>query len=269
MILGRTAGLNLKSAGPRLQVTVNSWTLLPNKGARKNKFSFTMSALPYGSAAPMAAPVYGGSAVPFQNYGSAYPTTGYPSSYDQSFQPYQSYSAPVFSAPVYPSYSLPDHTPIPVPNPTPAPKEDVVEKRKKTSLEQQLEKVKELEKELEAAVHDLEFQHVKLNQKHSAEYNALFQQQTQVMTAQSQKVINAYNDVPSKYTATAIPPLAPPDSQYPPIGSSIPVNQQTSATAQTSAGGQHPMSKLQNVQNKIIALRKHLDAELEKERARK
>ena len=210
---------------------------------------FSGSAVPYGSAAPYGtaypAPIYGGSAYP-----SAY-QTGYPS-YDAGIQ-----SFPTFNAPAYPSYSVPEATPIPAPKVSTSNHDDIVERRKRTDLEKQLEIVKELELQLESAVHELELEHVKLNQNHSGEYNSLFQQQTAVFTAQSQKVINAINDVPVKYLGND-PSRFETKLEFPPAGSSL-ANSQSTQSTQAKV---HPMQKMQELQSKIIALRKHLDAQV-------
>ena len=196
------------------------------------------SALPYGSAYP--APIYGGSSLP-----SAYPTS-YPS-YGAGFQSY-----PTFSVPAYPSYAGPGATPIPAPAPLRTSQiEDIAETRKRTELEAQLELVKDLEKQLEAEIYEIELEHVKLNQKHSSDYNSLFQKQTSVLTAQTQKVINAFRDVPDRYH------IEEPKPQFPPLGSSMPGEYSTAPKT-------HPMQKLQEIQNSIVRLRQKYDEEIEK-----
>ena len=188
---------------------------------------FSGSALPYGSAYP--APVYGGSALP-----PMYPTS-YPS-YDAGYQSYPTVSAPTFS------YTIPEATPIPTPAVfTTSQKENASERRKRTQLEEQLESVKELEKQLEESVHKLEMEHVKLNQKHSSEYNALFQKQTSALTEQNQKVINLFNEVPEK--------VDPPAPLFVP----------TNSNSQPTSKQDHPMKTFQELKAKVLLLRRKYD----------
>ena len=207
-----------------------------------------MSALPYGSAFPQQQQF--GSAFPmappaYPSYGSAFP------SYDQTFQQFPNYAA----TPAYPTYVAPEPTIVAAPVAAPAKAEE--KKRKQTALEEQLHTVKELEKQLEQAVHDLELEHVKLNQKHSAEFNNLFQEQTQVLITENQKVLNAVNDIPDPIMKklTDLPPL--PDSAFPPAGSSMQPSQQP-----TTGTSNHPMIKLQATQKYIVQLRKGLDKQI-------
>ena len=210
-----------------------------------------MSALPYGSSIPY------GSALPQQAYGSAapfaYPTYGsaygsaYPS-YDQGFQQFPTYSA---------AQALPTYV-ASVPGPAPAKEAD--QKRKQTALEEQLAAVKELEKQLEQAVHELELEHVKLNQKHSTEFTSLFQQQTHVLVIENQKVVNAVNGIPesimTKLNNSSLKDLPLPDSKYPPIGTSQPPGQNP------SSNDQHPMYRMQETQKYITQLRKGLEKQI-------
>jgi hypothetical protein len=198
-----------------------------------------MSALPYGSAHPY------GSAIPQQAYGSAFPTapipyptygSAYPS-YNQGFQQFPTYAA----APTY--YPEPSTAAAPV-----APTKEADQKRKPTTLDKQLAAVKELEKQLEKTVQDLELEHVKLNQRHSAEFNALFQQQTQVLVTENQKVMKIYDDIPQSILPEESALPKKPDMRYPPTG---PSSQLISA--------EHPMIKLKETQNFITSLRKDLD----------
>ena len=106
---------------------------------------------------------------------------------------------------------------------------------------------------MEAAVHELELEHVKMNQKHSSEYNTLFQQQTTVLTVQSQKVINAFNEIPEEYYKGRV---EPPQIEFPPAGSSM-----TNSQCAPNAASKHPMEKMRNLQADIISLRKLLDIE--------
>ena len=150
-----------------------------------------MSAHPfgqYGSAFPVAPQQTFGSAFPmapcpYPTYGFAYP------SYDHGFPQLPTYAAAQ-------TYVAPAPEPLTITAAPVAAAKEAEKKRKQTVLEEQLQTVKELEKQLEQAVHDLELEHVKLNQRHSAEFNSLFQQQTQVLITENQKVMNAINDIP-------------------------------------------------------------------------
>ena len=211
------------------------------------------SALPYGSAYP--APVYGGSALP-----PMYPTS-YPS-YDAGYQSY-----PTVSSPTYPPYVVPEAAPIPTPAVfTTSQREDASERRKRTKLEEQLEIVKELEKQLEATVHKLEMEHVKLNQQHSTEYNALFQQQKAALTDQTQKVINIFSEIPLDGTVTAPQPLFDPASPPNHGGSSAP----NKGSASTPSGKtKHPLEGFQDLQKTIMELRRKYDKKVADAKAKK
>lgn len=195
------------------------------------------SALPYGSAYP--APIYGGSALP-----SAY-TTSYPS-YNAGFQ-----SNPTFSVPAYPSYGVPVTTSTPATAVAPtSQKEEIKEKRKLTALEIQLELVRTLEKQLESDIQEVEMRQEVMDLQHSNETIALFQQQSAVLTAQNQKAFNVFRDIPDLE--------APLESQFPPLGSSIPGGQSIPAPKI------HPMQKLQELQSTIVKLRQQYDQKLQK-----
>jgi hypothetical protein len=87
----------------------------------------------------------------------------------------------------------------------------------------------------------------------STSYNTLFQQQTIVLTVQSQKVINAFNEIPEEYYKGKV---EPPQMEFPPAGSSM-----TNSQSGPNAASKHPMGKMRNLQADIISLRKLLDIE--------
>ncbi len=237
-----------------------------------------MSALPYGSAAPFA-PAYAGSAAPYQPYGggSAVPYQAYGAAqYSQSFQPYQTYSAPMYQPEQSTPMAATQSTSIPDSAPAIAQLSinvDYVEKEKKTVLEIELDKVLKMEDEIEAAIHDIEMKHVDIHQNHSAYYNKLFQRENHALTVQTQNVARAYDDIPEEYLngRWGVPPLkeTKPVTQYPPAGSSMITSPNTSVSTNLDKPStevrSHPMDKLGEVQVKIISLRKHLEKLVQKE----
>ena len=228
-----------------------------------------MSAYPYGSAAPFAPPYAGGSSLPFNSYNSVYPAV-YPSSYNQGNEAYQTVA---LNAP-----QLSDSTALPkvFPGDVEAHNGDNVEIREKTPLEVHLEKVKELESFLLAAVNESQLREHANAVKHQAESLNLFQQQAQVYVAQAQKINQAFRHIPDiyiderQYRGKKIPKFElggkAPAPQYPPIGSSLPIVNDQQGTASQVRAKDHPMVKLQEVLDFSSALRKHLDMSLQQEK---